>query len=92
LVSARCKIKRKAEIDCAALKGNLSLVLDHFLDAHGVKTIGWASQSDSVEPAYVLDLLAGKLVEAITAAEYERFLEKFSDQTIELAEQERRAQ
>jgi|SRR6516162_2941947 hypothetical protein len=92
LAGARAKIENKARHECSLLRSNLGLILREFTDTHAITSIGWVSPIDAIAPEDVLDMLAARLTEKLTEQLYQKFLERFTTELLELDANERRAQ
>ena len=89
---AKSKIVLKVRSETDALAADLKLILSHWSEKHGVSQIGWAAPGDLVKPEHGVDFLCDRLAQKLTAIRFEKFLETFCGQAIELGEVESRSQ
>jgi hypothetical protein len=88
----RGKIALKARVEVDALAADLKLVLSHWCEERSIAQISWASANDPVKPEFAIDHLADRLAQKLAQVRFEKFLETFCEQAIELSEAERCSQ
>jgi hypothetical protein len=86
IATAKGKIAKRVKTRCDALRADLGLVLDHFLDENGLTSISWAGASDRVTPGFGLDLLTVKIAEELTEIQFKEFLSRFTESIVELSD------
>ena len=89
---AKGKIAVKARVEVDALASNLKIILRDWAEERGITQIPWASPTDPVKPEHGIDHLCDRLAQRLSAIRFEKSLETFCEQMIDLDEAERRSQ
>ena len=89
---AKGKIAVKARVEADALGSNLKIILSDWCEERKITSIPWASPTDPVKPEHGIGHLCDRLAQRLSAIRFEKSLETFCEQMIDLDEAERRSQ